>query len=401
MSEQELFVPDERLWTKKYAAALLVMFGIYLISGSLLSALAIFAKQLTGQDASAGMMTALFTVGALSVRFQAGGMVDRFGGRRVILGGIGLLIVGSFVLLTSGRIGQAYAARLIQGIGFGVAATAAGTHIAGICPPSRLLEGISYTAVAQSLTMVLGPAIGFFLIGPAYDRFPSLFWAAIVIGFGTLAPMLLVRDTDMAGGAGTPGAGKAGEGPASCAGILRPAVLLPIFILFLNALSQSAIVSFLALYAISLSFSDVGTFFTINAAGMITSRFIMNTLVRRFGDFPMVILNTIVFGLCILSLTQAKTAFQLMMPAFPAGFAMGSIAPIINAFVIRQLPGNRKGLANALYFSALDLGYALGSIGWGVAAACAGYRNLFFAAAAVQAGGLALGLVQTRVMRRK
>ena len=392
---------NERLWTKKYAAAVLVMFGIYLISGSLLSALAIFAKQLTGQDASAGLMTGLFTIGALAVRFQAGGMVDRFGGRRVILGGIALLIVGSFVLLTSGRIEQAYAARLIQGIGFGVAATATGTYIAGICPGSRLLEGISYTAVAQSLTMVLGPAIGFFLIGPAYDRFPSLFWAAIVIGFGTLALMLLVRDTDMAGGAGTPETGKAGEAPSSYGGILRPTVLLPIFVLFLNALSQSAIASFFALYAISLSVSGIGTFFTINAAGMITSRFIMNRLVRRFGDFPMVILHTIVFGLCILSLTQAKTAFQLMLPAFPAGFAMGSIAPIINTFVIRQLPGNRKGLANALYFSALDLGYALGSIGWGLVATFAGYRSIFFAAALVQAAGLALGLVQTRIIREK
>ena len=382
---------NTKLWTRNYTVGLIVMFGIYMVSSILLSVMAIHAKNLTGLDTYAGLMVTTFTLGALGVRFLAGGLIDRFGSKRVIITGLIILVAGSIWLMMSQAILQVLIARVLQGIGFGLAATATSTLIATICHPDRLLEGISYLAVTQSLTAVIGPSIGFFIIGVDYDRFSVLFAVAVAVGIATFLLMLFEKSPhDVVQHEHT---SKSGQTL-----IKWSLIVTPLLVLFMNALSQSALVSFLALYAISMNLIGVGSFFSINAVGMIASRFIMNKLVKKYGQFPMILLNTSIFALSIFFITQASTIGQLLLIAFPAGFAMGSIAPIINTNVIQTLPANKKGLANALYFSALDVGYGAGSIIWGLIAMNFGYQQVFYIAASLQVLGLLLILIHMRIV---
>lgn len=383
----------ERLWTRSYILALVVISGIYLVSFVLLSVMGIHAKNLTGLDSYAGMMVSTFTIGALVVRFLAGGLLDRFNSKKVTLAGIGILILGSLWLLVSEDITQVLIARVLQGIGFGLSATAVSTLIATICPPSRLLEGISYTAVAQSLTAVIGPSIGFWIIGAKYDQFTKLFMVALGIAIITLLIMVFEKNKH-----GDSGGQHTQEDHSKK--IRWSLISLPILVLFMNALSQSAIVSFLALFAISLNFVGVGSFFSINAIGMISSRFIMNRLVKRFGEFTMILMNTIIFTSSIFLLTQVSSIHQMLLLAFPAGFAMGSVGPIINTYLIQILPGNKKGLANALYFSSLDSGYSIGSIIWGVIAMKMGYVQVFYMSAVLQGVAILLTILQIKILSK-
>ena len=383
----------ERLWTRSYIMAVTVMFGIYMVSSILLSVMAIHAKNLSGLDIYAGMMVSTFTLGALAVRFLAGALIDRFSSKKIILAGLAILVIGSLWLLIGKDITTILFARVLQGIGFGLSATATSTMIAMICHPSRLLEGISYNAVVQSLTAVLGPSLGFWIIGAEYNQFSTLFLLATGIAVATFFIMSFEKN-------------------ASNADKTRPMIqehskqitwsliCLPILVLFMNALSQSAITSFLALYAISMNLVGVGSFFSINAIGMITSRFIMNRLVKRYGELPMILMNTIIFGGSVLLLTQASSLLHMLVLAFPAGFAMGSIAPIINTYLVQTLPGNKKGLANALYFSSLDIGYMLGSIFWGLIATKLGYVPIFYLSAILQGLAILITLLQMRLLRK-
>lgn len=392
-----------KLWTRRYIMALIAMFGIYMVSGVLLSVMAIHAKNLTGLDSYAGMMVTSFTLGALAVRFLAGGLIDRFGSKKVILAGIGVLLAGSVWLLMGKDITQIIISRTLQGVGFGLSATATSTLIATICHPSRLLEGISYSAVAQSLTSVIGPSVGFWIIGTSYDRFNALFLAAVGIAGITLLIMIFQRNEsaqseNVQAVHSQSRKQQASEYPS---GRIRWAFIsLPILVLFMNALSQSAITSFLALYTISLGLQGVGSFFSINALGMISSRFIMNRLVRRYGEFRMILINTIIFVCCIFFITQVSSIQLLLLLAFPAGFAMGSVAPIINTYLIQTLPGNKKGLANALYFSALDIGYGIGSVIWGVIAMKMGYVQVFYAASILQGAAIFMTVLQMKVLNK-
>lgn len=381
----------KKLWTKSYLLAILVMFGLYMFTHILMSVMSVYAKNLTGLDSYAGLMTSVFTLGALSVRFLAGSLIQRSGCKKVILAGIVLIIVSTALFFPCHNTVLALVARGLQGIGFGLSATATGTYIATLCHPSRMLEGISYVSVSQSLAAVLGPSVGFGIIGASYDRFNGLFVAAMAIASATLILMTFEKESR------SPGRSQTEQ--ESSQKIQWKLIVLPVMILFMNSLTQSALVSYLALFAISMDFSGVGMFFTVNAVGMIASRFVMNRLVRRFGNFTVVLINSLIFAASVLLLTQVRNISQMLLIAFPAGFSMGAVAPIVNTYLIQSMPDHKKGLANAIYFSTLDGGYCLGSVGWGLVASTLGYACIFFIASIIQFAAVFVSLIQIRKVR--
>ena len=175
---------DSRLFTGKFVLAVVILFGICMGSNIVLSVLTIFAKNLTGLDTYAGLMTSVFTIAAFCVRFGAGYLLDKFNCKKVILFGLALMIVAAILFIGCNSIITAIIYRAIQGLGFGIASTGASTYVTKICNPNRLLEGVGYAAIANSLTGVIGPSIAFMLIGSDYDRFTLLFIVATLIVVG-------------------------------------------------------------------------------------------------------------------------------------------------------------------------------------------------------------------------
>lgn len=385
---------EEKLWTKKYILSVVILFGICMCSNIVLSVLTIFAKNLTGLDMYAGLMTSIFTLAALSVRFVAGWLIDHFNCKKVMLVGALFMLLASILFINCQAIALACVCRALQGIGFGIASTGASTYVTKACHPTKLLEGVSYASIANSLTGVIGPSIAFMIIGTNYDRFPLLFIVSLVIVIATLVLIVLSKDVSMA------------PIPSQQKEVVKENIhwnllLLPVLILFINSLTQSAITSFVSLYAISLGFVGAGSFFSVNAVGMITSRLVMNRFVKRFGDFTMILINSAIFFISILLLSRVTAMWQMLLLAFPAGFSMGSIAPIVNTFLILKMPESKNGLANALYYSSMDIGYAIGSIVWGVVATMFGYANIFLIGACLQIICVMLSRLQTKLYKCK
>lgn len=376
------------LWTGKYVLAVLILFGLCLVSNMILSALTVFAKNLTDLDTYAGLMTSIFTLGALSVRMLSGMLLDKLNCKRVILLGLFLMFVATLLYLNCHSIVPALIYRLVQGFGFGIASTGASTYAIKNTNPDFLLEGVSYSSIANGLTAVIGPSIGYALIGVDYDQFGRLFLVGLVIIAVTAIMMLMGKDVAM-----TP-ASRPQENHETA--FKRSVLVIPLIVLFCNALTQSGVVSFITLYAISLGFANVGLFFSINAIGIISSRFVMNRLVRKFGKFPMIVFNSTVFGLSIFAISQIGNLTQLLILAFPAGFAMGSVAPIINTYLVEQLPETKIGLANALYYSSMDLGYGIGSLIWGLVATGFSYQQVFIWGASIQIISIIIALSHHR-----
>lgn len=383
----------EKLWTRSYIMTLAIMFGLFVSAGVVMSVIGIYAKNLTGLDTYAGMMFTTYGMGALAVRFLAGNLVDRFSAKSVILAGTLILGVGSLWQYLAPDITQLLFSRVFQGAGFGLATTAAITQLAMICPPSRLVDGVGFGAVAQSLSAVLSPLIGFRLIGSEYTGFPLLFLASLAIVGVTFLLVFFTKQGENS--VHTEVSTDDGDGK-----IRWSWLSLPVLILFLSSLSQSSIMSFLPLFAIEKNFGGVGSFFSINAIGMIASRFVMGALVNRYKKFPLIFYMSAVFGATVFLFTQVTSFTQLLLIAFPAGFAMGSVAPFINTFLLEVMPGNKKGLASGLYFSTIDIGYGLGPVMWGVVAMSFGYSRMYLIAATLQIAAVLLTLSQIKLLRK-
>lgn len=380
----------EKLWTSKYILALLILFGISMSSNIVLSALTIFAKNLTGLDVYAGMMTSAFTLAALSVRFIAGALIDKLNCKKVILTGVLLMIIAAIFFINCNQIYIALVFRAIQGFGFGIASTGASTYITKLCPPSRLLEGIGYSSIANSLTSVIGPSLSFAIIGPEYNRFKLLFISGACISIGVFLLMIICKDVDV---------NKKVKTNDDDVKINMKLIALPFLILFANSLTQSATTSFVGLYAISLGFAGAGSYFSVNALGMITSRFVINRLVARFGQFRIILINSLIFFISMFLLSRVTSFPQMLLLALPAGFSMGSVAPIINAFMINATPSSKSGTANAMYYSSLDIGYTIGSIVWGLIAGLVGYSGVFVMAAFIQIIAIGMCVLQIKIFK--
>lgn len=384
---------QQKLWTKQYISALFVLFGICMGVTTVLAILPIFAKDLSGLDVHAGLMTSLFALTALSMRFISGKIVENFGCKKVILAGLLLTLLSAILYINCEQIFPALLYRAIQGIGFGISQTAISTYISKICPPSHLMEGVNYAAIVASLASVLGPPLSFILIGSDYKQFKVVFSAAVVIALITIVIMIFSKDVKLE-------VKKVEEGEK---GTTREWLLLalPAIVLFLTCLSQSSITTFISLYAISLGFTNAGSFFSINAIGMIGSRFIISKLAKKYGVFRLVVINCALFGISLFFIANVRTAWQLLALALPAGFAMGAVAPIVNVFMLRKIPKNRDGIANALYYSSMDVGYGVGSLIWGLLAAIVGYANVFLIAALIQILCITLGIIQIKKFKTK
>ena len=64
---------------------------------------------------------------------------------------------------------------------------------------------------------------------------------------------------------------------------------------------------------------------------------------------------------------------------------MGSIAPIINTYIVEMLPLEKLGFGNAMYYSGLDLGYgAWGAFVLGLIAANFSYSYVFLTGSIIQ-----------------
>src|SRR5699024_4178614 len=65
------------------------------------------------------------------------------------------------------------------------------------------------------------------------------------------------------------------------------------------------------------------------------------------------------------------------------GIGYGSITPIFQTQIINSVETTKIGLANSLFFNAMDTGLALGSVVMGLVMENVGYRSMYYLGAAV------------------
>jgi MFS family permease len=80
-------------------------------------------------------------------------------------------------------------------------------------------------------------------------------------------------------------------------------------------------------------------------------------------------------GLWILS--YAQTNFMLAVAGGLFGLGFGCALPILQSWTLSMTPENRRGVANGMFFSSIDLGIGLSGIIFGTIAQFTDTANLF------------------------
>lgn len=356
----------EKLWTRNFVQLSISM--LFLFSGFylLVPALPLYIKEMGGNESQVGIVVGVFTLAAVVLRPVVGGLLDAYGRRPFMLFGLLFFALGMFLYDWMAGMAALIVLRIMHGLSWAVSTTAVGTAITDIIPVSRRGEGMGWYGMAMTLAMAIGPLAGIWMI--ENQSFQALFWLATGLSVIALLLIFTSKNTDPA------------RIPFRRGGLFEKSVLPITAALFFLAVSYGGIVTFIPLFAVSLDV-NAGSFFLVYAITLTLIRPFAGKLADKLGETIVIIpaLFICVAALIVLSLSTGTLGILGAAALFGIGF--GSCQPALQAATLRLAPPERKGVANASFFTAFDLGIGFGSIGLGWISQYASYPALFIGGA--------------------
>ncbi|MCP8970137.1 MFS transporter [Ectobacillus ponti] len=363
----------ERLWTGAFIRMTVGMLFLFTSFYVLLPTLPLFVKQLGGSTAQVGLTTGTFMLAAVALRPVTGGLLDRFGRRPFLMWGLALFVLAMCLYNWAGAILVLLGLRILHGMSWAVSTTAIFTAITDIIPPARRGEGMGWFSTAMTLAMAVGPLLGIWLKDSL--SYHALFLCAACLSAAALLLMLGVR---------MPFAPQVRTGKME---LFEPSVLPIAAAVFLINIAYGSITAFVPLFAGSIKVNS-GTFFLVYAATLLLSRPVAGKLSDKRGEAFVIVPSLVITASALVLLGFSTGLFGMLSAAVLYGIGFGAAQPALQAAAIRLARPERKGVANASFLTATDLGIGMGAILLGGVSQYAGYPTLFIISAVLVACSL-------------
>lgn len=362
---------EEKIWSKDFMLIMLANFFIFLGFQMTLPTIPLFVEHLGGNDQLIGYVVGIFTFSSLLIRPLAGHTLETKGRGFVYL--IGLFIF----VLSVGSYGFAmgmwflFMMRIVQGVGWGFSTTASGTIATDLIPPSRRGEGMGYFGLSGNLALAFGPSLGLALTSHlSFSRF-----FLICAFFGLVALLLSSRikfkKIEL----------KPDKSVPMKMDFYEKSALQPSVLLFFITVTFGGIAAFLPLYTAQKHISGIQWYFLLYAIALLLSRTFAGQLYDRKGHKAVFIPGAFLILLAMFLLSWLPSSLILYLAALLYGFGFGTVQPALQAWAIEKAAINRKGMANATFFSFFDLGVGVGAMVFGQIGHVLGYRSIYITAA--------------------
>ncbi|PKR85261.1 MFS transporter [Heyndrickxia camelliae] len=362
----------EKIWTKDFILILFANFFIFLGFQMTLPTIPLFVEKLGGNDQLIGYVVGIFTFSALLLRPFAGNLLETRGRGLVYMFGLAIFVlsVGSFGFLMS--IALLFLMRVIQGVGWGFSTTASGTIATDLIPASRRGEGMGYFGLSGNLALAFGPSLGLALAHP--DTLSFKYFFLICAGLGLVALLLSSRVKFKK-------VEKKAEVTKRKLDVFEKNALRPSILLFFITITFGGIASFLPLYTAERHIEGIQLYFLVYALALMATRTFAGQLYDRKGHQAVFIPGTILILAAMILLAWLPNSTVLFIAAALYGLGFGSVQPALQAWAIEKSPMNRRGMANATFFSFFDLGVGLGAMVFGQIGHLFGYSSIYKTAA--------------------
>lgn len=333
---------------------------LMMVAVSTLFVYADFVRSLGGTDQQLGRIVGIGMIGSIIMRFVQGVGIDKIGARHIWLWSTAGFIVCCLLHLTVTRIDGpgiyllriGYQSCLAGFFGASIA------YISGRAPIARLAEVIGTLGTSGFVGMMLGTALGQFLIGdgpPSREPIQRLFYssalmASLAFCCAFMATRGQVRKT------GTQ------RHPPLWWLIRRynPGLILLMSVATGMGLNLPTV--FLRPYMLDLGVPDgVAFFFNVYPPIAFITRLTLRRVPDKFGIRPMIAVG---FGAAIIGtmlFLVSTSLWLLLLPALFLGVAHASLFPAVVAGASGAFPGRYRGIGTTLVLAMFDVGVLLGS----------------------------------------
>ncbi len=368
------------IWTKDFIIIVIANFFIFTSFQMTLPTLPLYVQEIGSNETWVGIIVGIFTFSALLVRPFGGKMLDTKGRAPVFLTGLVILVTSLYSLAISTTILILVIVRIVQGVGWGLSNTASGTIASDLVPKDRRGEGLGFFGLSGNLALAIGPALGLFLVN--HIEFSTLF---IICGSLTLIALLLALNVKYVKAEPlTQAEIEEDELNTSRFNFFEKRALPASALLFFITFTFGGIATFLPAYTFQQGFAPhyIQIYFVLYALALVTTRFFAGRIYDRRGLAIVFIPGSllIIAGLTLLAILNSPV--YLFVGAILYGLGFGTVQPALQASAINTTPPRKRGMANATFFSAFDLGVGLGAMTFGLVAQYADYNMIYWVSAA-------------------
>ena len=320
-----------------------------------------------------GLLMTIFFVVSCVVQASSGFVVDRFGPRPVLFGGLALLGVAAFGFAGSPSYAMLAVFSVVAGAGNGVFHPVDYTLLNRKVHPSRLGHAFSVHGITGSLGWALAPAM-LVPLAIAYSWRVALASAG-VLAFAVLAVLVLNRrhlalDEMVTTKPDALDAGGAAPAEGSLAFLKIPAVWMCFAFFFFYAAALSGVQTFAPgaariLHAVPVDIAAMclTIYMVCSAGGMVVGGFLAADPARCErvigAGFGVAALVALLIGFADIPALAVPVLFGVM------GFGAGTAGPSRDLIVKRASPPNATGRVYGVVYSGLDIGQAIAPLIFG------------------------------------
>ncbi|HVE63516.1 MAG TPA: MFS transporter [Mycobacteriales bacterium] len=376
-----------------------VGFSVALGFGIVAPAIPLLARSFGVGDLAASAVISVFALLRLVSALGGGTLVERFGERRVLATGIGIVAVSSAAAGAAPSYGWLITLRGVGGVGSAMFSISALSLLLRSVPPDRRAAASGIFSGSFLVGGVLGPALGG-LVTDASPRTPFFLYAGTLAVAGSIGLLALPRTPladpprDVGDGDGAQARTTLGEAmrtPAYRAALAAYAAQTWTSLGLRSSVVPLFVTASVAGGGLGASPKLVGAGLALSAGLNVATLYPAGRYADRRGRRPIILLGLALLAtsMSLLAVADSTTGYVIALAVLGPGSGMLAVAP---AAVVADVVTGRAGRAIAAYQMAGDVGSVAGPLLAGALAERVSYSAAFGATAAVAVAALVLQL---------
>lgn len=362
----------ERLWTKSFIMLMLGNLFVFMSFQMLIPTLPPYIKSIGASGLEIGLVTALFSIAAVLIRPFIGYMLGYRPRKGLVIFGAIILLAVTILYPISQLVMIFLLIRFVHGLAWGWSTTVNGTAAVDVIPFSRLGEGMGYFGLSTTLGMIVAPSLGIFLYN--VTSFTNLIILSSILGFIAIILLAFVRYNTPETVLKT----KKEDVKFSYLGsLVEKSSWYPSFITIVMCLGYGSITTFIVIFGQERGIDQIFLFYIFNAIMASAARPMAGKWFDEKGPIGLVLLCLIATFVGMWILSFAHSNFMIAVAGSLFGLGFGCALPTLQSWTLSMTPENRRGVANGMFFSAIDLGIGLSGLIFGALAQFVETANLF------------------------
>ncbi|MFJ7725096.1 MFS transporter [Neobacillus sp. NPDC097160] len=353
----------ERLWTKSFIMLMVGNLFVFMSFQMLIPTLPPYIKSIGASGLEIGLVTALFSIGAVLSRPFIGFMLEYKPRKSLVITGAIMLLLVTILYPFSQVVLIFLLFRFVHGLVWGWSTTVNGTAAVDVIPNSRLGEGMGYYGLSITIGMIIAPSLGIFLYN--ITSFTNLIYISAALGVIAIFLLTIVRYQTPEAVLNT----RKEELKFSYVGSsVEKSSWFPAFITIIINLGYGSVVTFIVIFGQERGIEQIFLFYVFNAIMATLARPIAGKWFDEKGPIGLVLFCTSMtfIGMWVLSFAHSSLFIAIAGVLFGVGF--GCLIPTLQSWALLMTPSKRRGVANGMIFSSIDLGIGLSGIIFGVLA---------------------------------